>query len=620
MATSAELELIFRARNEAKAAVADFKGDIDDIKTSTDSLAKTQGFNTMIEGVARASSALGSAREKLSTYTQAASGLGEAQSKVNVVFGDGADDVMKWADNAAEAFGQSERQALSAAGTYGNLFRAFGIGTEKSQEMSTSLVELAADLASFNDTNIDEALTALQSGLSGETEPLKRFGVALNESRIQAEAMALGLVDVEYDTIAVQQAVQKADEAYNKHNATVKKYGEESNEAEKSGLALAAAEEKLAKLMEGTPAKLDAAAKSQAVYSLIMKDTALAQGDYARTSDGLANTQRSLQAAQEDMAASVGAVVVPAQLALINTFLGLPGPMQQGIGLFQTFGGDAIGLAAGLGQATMGVSAIGPAIGGALPMLAAARTAIMAMGAAMLTPPMGFVVALVAAGVAIYVFRDEIMAGLGAAKDFAVGAVGEARDFIVGAFDTVMGFARDNWPEIAVLISGPFAPLVLLATDAFGVRSAITEAFTAILDWLRGLPDWFMSAGEAIGNGLKNGIMGAIRSIPGEAAGILGSIPGVGTGLGIAGSVGDALGFDTGGIVPGPIGAPRLAVVHGGETILPTHRTGGGSGGNGTNVTVNVQSLTIADPRSGMGAIGDLGFSLAEALRSRGVA
>ena len=185
---------------------------------------------------------------------QAGSDLQESMSKVSVVFGDASDAVTRWSENSAAAFGQSQQQALEAAGTYGNLLKAFGATDAEAQKMSTSLVELAADLASFNNTSVEDALTALRSGLSGETEPLKRYGVALNDVRLKAVAMEKGLY---------------------------------------SG--------------KGT---LDVYAKSVAAYELIMRDTALAQGDFARTSDGLANQQRILEASFTNMKAALGSGII----------------------------------------------------------------------------------------------------------------------------------------------------------------------------------------------------------------------------------------------------------------------------------------------------------------------
>ena len=179
------------------------------------------------------------------------SNLEQAKQKIDAVFGaEGAARITEWADTTAANFGISETAATQAAGTFGNLFSAFGVGTRKAEDYSVKLVELAGDLASFNDTSIDDAITALRSGLSGETEPLKRFGVSLTSARLKQEALSQGLYD-------------------------------------------------------GTGA-LDAAAKAQAAYSVILKDTTLAQGDFARTGDSAANVTKTLKASVEDLQAKFG--------------------------------------------------------------------------------------------------------------------------------------------------------------------------------------------------------------------------------------------------------------------------------------------------------------------------
>lgn len=185
---------------------------------------------------------------------QSASDLAESQSKVAVVFGHSAAAVNEWAKTSATSLLMSKQAALEAAGTYGNLFQAFGIGQGQATEMSTTLVKLAADLASFNNTSVDDALLALRSGLSGETEPLKRYGVAINDARMKQEALSQGIWD---------------------------------------GV--------------GT---LDAAQKAQATYALILRDTSLAQGDVQRTGDGYANTMRAIEAAVTNAQAEIGGALL----------------------------------------------------------------------------------------------------------------------------------------------------------------------------------------------------------------------------------------------------------------------------------------------------------------------
>ena len=91
-----------------------------------------------------------------------ASNLEESQSKVNTVFGASSDVITKFADTSAESFGITKQAALEATGTFGNLIQAFCIGQGKAADMSTTLIGLAADLASFNNTSIEDAIQALR--------------------------------------------------------------------------------------------------------------------------------------------------------------------------------------------------------------------------------------------------------------------------------------------------------------------------------------------------------------------------------------------------------------------------------------------------------------------------
>jgi hypothetical protein len=216
----------------------------------------------------------------------AASDMNESLGKVSVVFGQSSNEVVAWSKTSAQAMGLSSQKALEAAGTYGNLFQAFGMGQGPAKDMSTSLVQLASDMASFNNTSIDDAILALRSGLSGETEPLKRFGVALNDVRLKEQAMSMGLIKT-------------------------------------------------------TSGVLPPLIKAQAAYALIMHDTTLAQGDYARTADGAANTMRSLQAEFQNAKVALGNALLPAFRALLGV-LKLVVPMLTAIGKFFTENADAI--------------------------------------------------------------------------------------------------------------------------------------------------------------------------------------------------------------------------------------------------------------------------------------
>lgn len=241
----------------------------------------------------------------------AASDLNESVSKTNVVFRQNAAEVQRWLQGSAEAFGMSRQQALEAASTYGNLFVSMDIGSKASADMSTRLVELAGDLASFNNSSPQEALDALRSGLVGETEPLKRFGVNLNEATLKAEAFRLGLLKGNVDKTKVTSAQAALVVAQEKYNAVLKDGNATAGQKAAASAAVARAEDNLKTSMSGATTQLAANQKAQAAYSLILQQTKTAQGDFGRTSDGMANKTRIAKAQFTDAAAALGAELLP---------------------------------------------------------------------------------------------------------------------------------------------------------------------------------------------------------------------------------------------------------------------------------------------------------------------
>lgn len=193
---------------------------------------------------------------------QAASSLQESINKVTVVFGESAREILEWSETSATALGQSRQQALETVGTFGNLFRSMGIGGDQAREMSIELVELAADLASFNNIASSDALDKLRSGIVGELEPIRALGVDLSVAAVEAKAMALGLGE--------------SYEALNQQERTL------------------------------------------ARYQIILDQTTLAQGDFARTSREIANQQRILAAQIENGQAAFGRVFTPIYAVILR--------------------------------------------------------------------------------------------------------------------------------------------------------------------------------------------------------------------------------------------------------------------------------------------------------------
>ena len=254
----------------------------------------------------------------------AASDLNEVTSKTEVIFGDAATAVFEFAEGAGSAFGQSERAALDAASTFGTFGKAAGLTGDALSEFSVDLVGLSSDLASFANTTPEEAAQALGAALRGESEPLRRYGVLLDDATLKAKALEMGIYD-----------------------------GNGS---------------------------LDAQQKILAANAVIFEQTTDAQGDFARTSEGVANQQRILAAQFENVKARLGQALLPA----FASFLGfitdkvIPG-VERFVNIFQEEGvggivkrvGDALPLIQAklveYGQAF--VDWIGPRIGPALEQL-----------------------------------------------------------------------------------------------------------------------------------------------------------------------------------------------------------------------------------------------------------
>lgn len=196
---------------------------------------------------------------------QAATDTNEELNKSTEVFGESSQQIKDFAETTASSLGISNVEALRATGIFGNLFRSINIGTPAAAEMSEALVRLAADLASFNNADPGQVLENLRSGLVGEPEPLRKFGIFLSQARAQQEAL----------------------------NASGKESVKQLTQQE----------------------------IVQARFNIILRDSVLAQGDFARTSESLANQTRILKAEVGDLGAQIGSALIPPLTFLTSTLV-----------------------------------------------------------------------------------------------------------------------------------------------------------------------------------------------------------------------------------------------------------------------------------------------------------
>lgn len=214
---------------------------------------------------------------------KSASDLSETISKTGEIFGDSAKDVENFASTAAKRLGQTKQQALDAASTFAIFGKSAGLAGKDLVEFSTDFTILASDLASFNNTSPEDAINAIGSALRGEAEPLRKYGVLLDDASLRQAALELGIINTTKNALNPQQKVLAA-------------------------------------------------------QALIFKQTSLAQGDFERTSEGLANQQRILAAQIENVKTTIGTALLPIVLQMTTLFATYVLPLIEELG--NAFSGD----------------------------------------------------------------------------------------------------------------------------------------------------------------------------------------------------------------------------------------------------------------------------------------
>jgi hypothetical protein len=243
----------------ADSAAADFK-QLDAAIDSVQAEQASTGFGSVAGQIGKMTASLTAAYGAVMGFREAflfvgdaiklASDLSETSSQVGVIFGKNADQIRAWAKEAATSLGQTTQQAMEAAASFAIFGKAAGLSGGSLVGFSKNLVQLATDFASFKNTSVEEAISAIGSALRGESEPIRKFGVLLDDATLKAEAMKLGLYD-------------------------------------------------------GTGA-LDAQTRSLAAYNAILSQSGDAQGDFERTSDGLAAQTKILGAEFTNLKTALG--------------------------------------------------------------------------------------------------------------------------------------------------------------------------------------------------------------------------------------------------------------------------------------------------------------------------
>lgn len=405
---------------------------------------------------------------------KAASDFHESLTKAQQVFGPLTKSIVDFAKTGADAFGLSTGKALEALGTFGNLFTAMGLGRPKAADLSKGLVQLAGDLASFNNTSVDEALTALQAGMVGQIRPLRRFGVQLSATRVDAEAFRLGLVKMAKDAPGVVKSQIDLEKAVKNLGIAEKQHGKDSVEARDARNKVALAEEAVGAAMKKSGGEITSAAKAQARYSLIMKDTTTAHNDYARTLGGsLANQQKQAIARFENTKEVVGSVLLPVMIKAMGIISAMAGA-------FDKLGG-------GTQTVIVTLLAVGAALGPLLLIGGKLISSGQAIGSAL--------VAVGNAGVATVNGIGRLASGFTSAE-----AAGSA---FSGKLGTIGGLLRSGVEGFASLVAGVAKAAVSIVVEgAKMVASFVATAASAVAEAAVTAGAWLLAAAPFIAIGI----------------------------------------------------------------------------------------------------------------------
>lgn len=178
-----------------------------------------------------------------------------------VALGQYAAEAQKYAEKVSDVLGIDPAQWLRNQGVFNTLLTGFGDTAERAQLMSKNLTQLGYDISSFFNVSIEDAMQKLQSGISGELEPLRRLGYDLSQARLEQTALNLGIKE--------------------------------------------------------SVANMTQAEKAELRYYAIMTQVTTAQGDMARTLEAPANQLRILQAQLTQTARAIGNIFIPALNAIL---------------------------------------------------------------------------------------------------------------------------------------------------------------------------------------------------------------------------------------------------------------------------------------------------------------
>lgn len=409
-----------------------------------------------------------------------ASDLNETVNKVNVAFGESAGKVQEWGNTTLKTLGLAKGSALDAAALFGDMATSMGLPQQAAADMSMKMVGLGADLASFKNISFEEAQTALAGVFTGETESLKRLGVVMTQTQLDAFALAQGLG----------------------------KTTSEMSQAELVNLR----------------------------YAFVMDKTKNAQGDFARTSDGTANQLRIMQETFKETSATIGQNLLPIVTKIASKvsewtkkFAELSPQTQKVILIIAAVVAVMGPLLIVIGQLIMAIRAISMAFAflGANPVVLAVVAIILVIAA------LAFLIIknwdtlkqwfsafwqwLQNAAKAVW---DAIVAAVKWVVDLVIAYFMLWFNFYKWVFETIWAIAQAVWNGIVAAVQWVVNAIIAYFQFWYNIISGIFNAVWGAIKWA------FENAWNIV-KGIWNGVTGFFRSVIDGISGVFGNVVGI---------------------------------------------------------------------------------------------
>jgi len=485
MTDEAKLKILIEAHNKAKQAFDEVNAHVDKAEKKFSSLSdRLDKIGSKMKDVG------GKMTATLTLPIVAAAGISikafsdlqETINKVDVSFGSQSATVKEWAKTSIKSMGLAQQSALDATALFGDMGTGMGQTQVEASKMSMGLTQLGADMSSFKNVSFERAQTALAGIYTGETEALKGLGIVMTQTNLEEFARAKG----------------------------INKSMSEMSQAE----------------------------LVQLRYAYVMDKTKNAQGDFARTSDGLANSTRMTKERMKELSAQLGEKLAP----IWNKLLEVGNKVLDWFNKLTDGQQKVILIIAGV------VAAAGPL----LIILGSIATAVAAISSTML-----IVIAVFAAiGLAIFLViqhfggLQQTIDALKLAFDKIWGIIGP---ILIPAFNSLKdAIVNDLWPALQRLwnliepvllptlkVLGIIIGVVIIAQIYIfiNVIKIVIEVLGWIINVIVNVITWFVNAGKAVWNfgvAVKDAVVSAYNWVSDKISGIINFFKNIGSSIGNA--------------------------------------------------------------------------------------